>query len=270
LVCSSSRSRIVLRIGLVLLISYGRLASNRVAYLAGKQLVPFLGPKLGRQHSRFNWPCVFPATLGLGPAYSDIRADKDQKGYSRIHASLQTARPRRCESRTAACEVSSDRKGKNTTALLHRAHRKSQMIPIRRVTEGASVRRIEQTSNFNTQAAWNIFAPSPSACLTKHRRRALRWGGARVNTNPTEPERIRATLLACGYAALDPQAKTLGLSRSTTWVIVASQHKLAFSQSARSRARKSRPAGPRPGAFSNNTHPLNFQVRKPHHSQSIS
>jgi hypothetical protein len=37
---------------------------------------------------------------------------------------------------------------------------------------------------------------------------------------------ISETLIACGYTALDEQAKALGLHRSTTWTIMKNKHKL--------------------------------------------
>ena len=39
------------------------------------------------------------------------------------------------------------------------------------------------------------------------------------------PEQIAEALKRAGHHALDAQTKALGLSRSTTWTIVASQHK---------------------------------------------
>jgi hypothetical protein len=54
--------------------------------------------------------------------------------------------------------------------------------------------------------------------------------------DPSEPARIRQALIGSGYKALDAQAKALGLGRSTTWVIVASQHKMGrISQKVRAR-----------------------------------
>jgi hypothetical protein len=37
---------------------------------------------------------------------------------------------------------------------------------------------------------------------------------------------ISEALIACGYTALDEQAKALGLHRSTTWTIMKNKHKL--------------------------------------------
>jgi hypothetical protein len=37
---------------------------------------------------------------------------------------------------------------------------------------------------------------------------------------------ISEALVACGYTRLDRQAKALGISRSTTWTIIKTKHKL--------------------------------------------